>query len=488
MTYIGLSLKPKDEFALLNKPVSVFAALRLTVILVSVVGILLIAKWDMLLNDADTYWHIEAGSWIITNRAFPRFDVWSHTFAGDPWIAKEWLSQVVLYFGYVVGGWRGVVILTLIAYLGSLGYLALWLLKRIQLRYAACILALVFMLSAGSLLARPHVLALPAVLAWTLGLLYQIEKSNRPPWWLILVMFVWSNLHAGFTIGFLIAGLIGLEAVIRAGKDWFKTGLQWALFGLMAIVATCIGPYGIQPYLITIKLFSANEAVGMINEWRPLALDGVGIASVSILGALLLGLSVRFKQNWIRIILIGILGVMMVKYTRFGLLFAFTAIPIALAPLLHVFRELGKTPLDHPIVNKWLVAVFVLGFIAASALVPAPRPNPSNTPQEALEAARAGKVVGPVYNSYSFGGFLIYNHVPTYVDSRTDQLFIDGFLSKMRADAQTNDPTSLVAQLNKTKVEWALLEPTDHEAQLLTKAGWTIFYKDAVAIVLIKPK
>src|SRR4029079_4588256 len=49
---------------------------------------------DRMFADPDIYWHLTVGQRIIENRTFPQVDELSHTFAGAPWIAKEWLSQV----------------------------------------------------------------------------------------------------------------------------------------------------------------------------------------------------------------------------------------------------------------------------------------------------------------------------------------------------------------------------------------------------------
>src|SRR5215469_13315526 len=46
-----------------------------------------------LLLDTDTYWHIVVGEQIWSTLQFPHYDQFSHTMAGAPWIAKEWLSQ-----------------------------------------------------------------------------------------------------------------------------------------------------------------------------------------------------------------------------------------------------------------------------------------------------------------------------------------------------------------------------------------------------------
>ena len=49
-----------------------------------------------ILTDQDPFWHVAAGNWIIAHRAVPHIDVFSFSMAGKPWIAHEWLSEVIL--------------------------------------------------------------------------------------------------------------------------------------------------------------------------------------------------------------------------------------------------------------------------------------------------------------------------------------------------------------------------------------------------------
>src|SRR3954462_7555275 len=64
---------------------------------------------DGLLRDPDTFWHIEVGRRILLTGSFPWADEFSHTFQGHPWIAKEWLSQIIFALLYQAGGWTAVV-------------------------------------------------------------------------------------------------------------------------------------------------------------------------------------------------------------------------------------------------------------------------------------------------------------------------------------------------------------------------------------------
>src|SRR3954447_16446699 len=136
----------------------------------------LLANGNSLLNDPDTYWHIAVGKWILDNKTFPRVDTYSFTKAGEPWISTSWLAQVLYAGSYEIGGWAGPIILAATCIAGTFAFLACILGRRIRSIHAIMIALVAFALSASHFLARPHVVALPVMLAWTNGLL---EASER---------------------------------------------------------------------------------------------------------------------------------------------------------------------------------------------------------------------------------------------------------------------------------------------------------------------
>src|SRR5688572_26298888 len=79
------------------------------------------------LRDPDTLWHIRTGQLILEQGRWPEADVFSHTFYGRPWIAKEWVSHLLLNTAYNIGGWLGVMILTLAVCAVTCGVVALYL-------------------------------------------------------------------------------------------------------------------------------------------------------------------------------------------------------------------------------------------------------------------------------------------------------------------------------------------------------------------------
>ena len=67
----------------------------------------LVLRSSRFLADGDTYWHLVVGERILHTFSFPTVDEYSYTRAGAPWIAKEWLSQILFYMVYSKGGWFG---------------------------------------------------------------------------------------------------------------------------------------------------------------------------------------------------------------------------------------------------------------------------------------------------------------------------------------------------------------------------------------------
>jgi len=54
--------------------------------------------------DPDVWWHIKVGQDILRTHLFPTIDSYSFTAAGTPWIAYEWLGEIVLALVHRAGG------------------------------------------------------------------------------------------------------------------------------------------------------------------------------------------------------------------------------------------------------------------------------------------------------------------------------------------------------------------------------------------------
>lgn len=445
---------------------------------------------DRLLADPDTYWHVALGERIWSARALPWTDTFSHTFAGAPWIAKEWLSQLLLFAARALGGWGGVTVLASLAAASAFALQYGWLRARIQPTAALALTLVGVVLAAPHLLARPHLLAFPVILVWIRGLVAAAEQRSAPAPWLFLVMVPWANLHAGFTIGLVLAGLLALEAVVAVpGDRRAALALRWGAFLLAALVAGCATPYGHRSMVVTLTLFGSGEPLRYIQEWQPLAPDLVGCLAVAATVLLLAVLALDPRRNAVRIAIVALLGAMMIRHSRFLDLFALAAPLVACGPLVRRFPSLAKPapPASATGAAAMLTAVALILLVGLGSAA-GPRPSPGMTPEAALNAARAvGLTAGRVYNDYDFGGYLIAEGVPTFIDGRSDQIFLGGFTHALHAAVAAPDAAAFAGLLDRYGVTWALVRRDSRETEHLNRLAWKPVHADAVAAVFARP-
>src|SRR5213079_3234626 len=92
--------------------------------------ILSLHSGNSLLNDPFTGFHILAGEYIVNNFRVPKHDIFSYIDPPLPWVAHEWLSEVLMAALYQVAGLTGVVLF--FAFLIGFTYFLLFRLLRAQ--------------------------------------------------------------------------------------------------------------------------------------------------------------------------------------------------------------------------------------------------------------------------------------------------------------------------------------------------------------------
>src|SRR5258707_273726 len=164
-------------------------------LLIATSTFLVLLTRSQMLGDVDLYWHIIAGRWMFQHLAIPTADPFSYTMPGAPWIAHEWLAEIVYAAAYSLAGWSAVVGLAAAAFAAALAILARYLLRYIEPLYALVLTSMAFSLASPHLLARPHTLVAPLLMYWTVTLLRARESNRAPPLWTALLMVLWANLH-----------------------------------------------------------------------------------------------------------------------------------------------------------------------------------------------------------------------------------------------------------------------------------------------------
>lgn len=452
---------------------------------------LLVLQGQRLLGDSDTQWHVAVGAWIWREKHVPWTDVFSHTFAGQPWIAKEWLSQLILFGAKEAAGWTGVVVLSALTAATVLSLLFAWLAARCRSTLALTLTMLAGVLIAPHCLARPHLFALLPLFVWTRDLVEAVEAGRPPPARLLGILVIWANLHGSFTIAYPIAAALALEAVLQASPERRREMIRrWAAFGALSLAAGCVTPYGVHALLVTFTVVGGGEALPFIIEWSPIGWTLMGFVSCTAAVAFATGLAADGTRNLARIALLVVLGAMMIRHSRFLDIFALVGPLLVATPLARRFPALGAD--DQPAPDLWpaasrvLLACLAFGAMLAVALR-APAPDPDVAPRAALAAARQAGVSGPVYNGYNFGGFLIGEGVPTFIDGRTDQLFLGGFISELYRLSRGDDDAAFVAFVARHGATWAIVGANDSDQRHFEASpGWSRLYRDDVASVYVK--
>jgi hypothetical protein len=467
-------------------PIAVFVTI--SVIFLSNTG-------DSLFSDPDLFWHIAVGRKILETGSFPWTDEFSHTFREHPWIAKEWLSQVVFALTYDTFGWKGLAALIGCAAALTFTMLFVVLAQRVRIVPALIIALFSYSLAASHFLVRPHLLSFPLLVLWLTGLVRAAETRTTPSLLLLPVMTLWANLHGGFTLGLAFVVPLAVEAIHASDPgSRVRVGARWAMFLVAAGLAALVTPYGPYPLWATYQLFGSNrEALNYIVEWQPFNFAKEKYAGSLLLLALFVGLLKGFRLPPIRcLLMIGIIYMALI-HVRFTALAAII-IPILVAsPLARQFVSLSKDSPDHAfalvrnLVRKPLLLA-ILGAFAAVGIIfsislPDRRPARIIMPVGAVDHIEANAGKGKVYNTYSFGGYLIFRGIPTFVDGRTDQLFGGDFLTKLYRTLKGTG-REFLQLLDDHQVSLALVRPNSAEAHRLEESRrWRLAYADDVAVL-----
>jgi hypothetical protein len=439
-----------------------------------------------LLIDPDTMWQITVGQWIVDHGAVPTTDVYSFTMRGQPWISTQWLAQVAYAEGFALAGWTGPVVLASACIAATFAlftrFLARHLSESTTLVFAAAALAL----TVPHLLARPHVLALPVMMAWVGGLVAAADRRGAPPFWLLPLMTLWANLHGGFVLGLALVAPIAVDAVLNADRSQRKSlALRWAAFAAAAIVASCVTPYGWNSLLASRKILALGEALPLIMEWRPADFSAVGPLEVCLLFGLGLALYRGISLPPLRIVLLLGMLHMALSQTRSLETFALL-VPLFLAGPLA--KQIGAA--DNvkravpPLLFAGLATLLLAGTVAYASVV---RFEPHTRGSPVTAVAELKKLnFSRVFNDYDFGGYLIANGVAPFIDGRTE-LYGEKFFVDHNAASGLMKPENLFRLLDEYSIEATLMRTQSAATVLLDHMdGWQKVYADDIATIHVR--
>ena len=439
----------------------------------------------VVLRDPDTLWHITTGDWILAHRAVPIVDTYSYTRAGYPWMAQEWLSEVIMALSYRWGAWNGLLIMTAASAGMVIGSVAYYVRMRVRADVAMMLVPLAAACGGPSLLSRPHVIALPCLAIWTIGLVSARARSVAPPLLLLPVMVIWANLHGSFMVGLVVAGALAVESLGDPAHRGWVSIRQWGVFLIGAVLAAAATPQGGETLMFPFQLMSMRNLY-QIMEWKPSDFSHLSGMTGFVLLALYLGLSGSIRLPKFRVLLVAGLLFATMQHVRNAQLFGIL-VPLLIADgmgqaVTGPFRLMRAVPAWIPssaVVFAAVVSLFV------RLELPYDRPDEGSFAASALEMVPAELRAKPVLNEYGFGGLLIFNGIRPFIDGRADLYgddFLDMYLSVVRAKGDMLDEV-----LCRYNIEWTMFGPETPVPALMDRTpGWRRLYSDKTAVIHVR--
>ena len=455
------------------------------------------------LSDGDFWWHLKTGEYIVRNFSIPRIDFYSFTVPGKPWVAHEWLSEVIFYLVYSRGGFN-----TLIFIFTVLTVLAFWIVFR-RTRAHPFVKGFAVLLSVWSILptmgVRPRTFTL-LFAAIYLAVLHRFvrERETRAIWWLVPLMILWVNLHAGFLLGLVLIGVAIAGVVLDAWFAGEKLASQLprlktlALVFVACLVAVNLNPQGPRIFLFPFEFFLSPVQQDQIVDWLSpdfhqkelfplLALIMLTIASLALSpkrvrpSELLLYLATLYmtlKSNRHMAILALVAGPMLADYLQHWL---------DTTRFTRTFGESrsASTGRRKVIFNLILLVPLIACLIKLKSVIYSPPTQKQvGVPLNAVSFLKANGITGNTFTDPNiWGGYLIWETPsnPVYIDGRIDMYgdeFIREYLGIIRGLTRWQEP------FDKYDVQVALVSPTTPlRLQLEQSPQWQQLYRDEMAVV-----
>jgi len=454
--------------------------------------------------DPDFWWHLRTGQLIFETHHIPTTDPYSSTVAGNPWIAHEWLSELIIYGLYRLGGF-GLLILIFSAIITA-AFLLVYLRSPEKPFVAGFALLLGALATAPTWGVRPQMISL-LLTSLFLYLLDGYQTTRRFGFILPLplITLLWVNLHAGYAIGLGIVGIYilgdGIEILARllAQKEPIPARLMKGLLRLMGILVICllavvVNPNGPKLYLYPLETLTSPSMQQFIQEWfspdfhqsawQPLAW--------MILALIGFGLLSRKTSSPTWILLTLVFGYAALISMRNVPLFAIAAVPVLSQQIGALVQIRSDQPLNQRILswlNPLLLALVTLAAVLRFVSVNGQQARTEQTqfPYQAVNWMVQNQPSGRLYNEYGWGGYLIwrlYPQYPVYIDGRAD-LYGDQFIYSYLSiyDALPGWADKLVAQ----KVGVILIEPKSPLANALRLSpDWAVAFEDTSSVIFTR--
>ena len=453
--------------------------------------------------DPDIWWHIRVGDWILHFHRVPHVGLFSQYAQGHAWVAYSWGFEVLMAGVFRVWGLASLPLA--LAAIRALITFALFLVmlrisNRFWLSWLLCAAAMYPITSV--LMIRPVIFSV-LFFAVELGLIFEARRtgSAKPLYYLPLLFLVWANVHIQFVYGL---GLIGLfvicELLRHAFKSekaaWFSSrpveadSLRLLTILFVSIFATFIGPYWGDVYLVILRYAQSTAHYNVVTELAaPSFRQYHHFVMVFLLMAACFALGRKRADVFTGFLLI----VAAICSFRANRDIWFVTL-VSCAILAEAFARLAEARIPaNSSFRLQYAATFVIAVLAAFGYAGKVGLTPENLtypvsqmyPVRAANFVRANHLPGPMYNTFNWGGFLIFDlpEYPVSIDGRNDFYGTAVFarmLSTLHGVDWKSDP-------DLARANFVLLERSYALCNILkAEPNYRLVYEDDLADVFVK--
>jgi hypothetical protein len=311
-------------------------------------------------------------------------------------------------------------------------------------------------------------------------------------------MLLWVNAHGSWIIGlgtifvYGVSGLVGFEMGGLVAKRWSDgERLRMETVFLLCLAVLPITPYGTGLCMYPFDVASSLPLnIEYIKEWQSMPFHMVGgkIFLLLLLGFIVLHVMYRFTWRLEEFFLFLLGTAMACIHVRFLLIFVPFFTPL-LATILARWIDAYDRRKDKFVLNAIIMAataVAVVHYFPSKTEL-----NKSvehNFPVQAVDYLNHHEVPGPMYDTYGFGGYLVYSRGPehkVFIDGR-GELYEHGGLLNDYLHISMLKPGALTV-LQSYAVRSCLIERSEALATLLDSApGWHRIYTDDLSVLYVR--
>lgn len=378
--------------------------------------------------DIDMWWQMSTARWILHHHAFPHVAIFANLNPQPAWHAYSWLYDLMLYGVYKAFGLVGV-----LGYITVMVLAILTAMHRMTGRLQHDFLPAIVTALSGAIVMMP----VYTPRSWLFSILFFIlqldllhEARSKRKWslllWLLPLYALWANVHIQFIDGLVVLGATACEPLLMRFWLWPEEPPLPAnkLFAILGgcIAATCINPYGWGVYFSAYKLVSERYVFNYISELGAIPFrmwqNYLFLALVVGAGAVL---ARQKKPDLWRWMLFA--GGLIVSFRSYRDIWFLTAIAVMI--LAEGLSSKADLPRPMPKIVRPMIAAVVVAVAVIEALIIGVN-NPylkaieyQAMPVKAVDVAIERGYPGPVFNTYEWGGYLIWRmKKPVAIDGR----------------------------------------------------------------------